>query len=130
MMPRSKFTAARRKAILEALRKGHTLTHAAALAGVDRDTVYDWLARGAKAADEDSEYRKFAEAYLKANAAIADFAIEKIKAAMPDDWRAASTFLERRFPDEYGKRERHEVTGAAGEPIRVEIAWPGAPPEK
>jgi len=121
---RSKFTADRRKAILEALERGNTLTHAAALAGVSREAVYDWLKRGAEAKDPESAYRRFAEDVARANALVADYAVGKIKDAMPDDWRASMTFLERRFPEEYAKRERHEVSGPKGEPIKVELQWP------
>lgn len=131
MAARSKFTAERRKAIVEALERGNTLTHAAALAGVSRDAVYEWLAKGAKATDPASTYRKFAEDVARANALVADFAIGKIRTAMPDDWRAAMTFLERRFPDEYAKRERHEVSGPKGEPVKIELKWPtGAEPPR
>ena len=34
------------------------------------------------------------------------------------DWRAAAFILERRFPDDYGKRS--EVTGKDGGPVKVE----------
>ena len=124
MAARSKFTADRRKAILEALERGNTLTHAAALAGVSREAVYDWLKRGAEAKDPEPAYRRFAEDVARANALVADYAVGKIKDAMPDDWRASMTFLERRFPEEYAKRERHEVSGPKGEPIKVELQWP------
>ncbi len=40
--------------------------------------------------------------------------------AILPDWRAASWWLERRYPDEYG-RTRTEVTGADGGTIRFEI---------
>lgn len=124
MAARSKFTAERRKAIIEALERGNTLTHAAALAGVSRETIYDWLQKGDKATDPASTYKRFAEDVARANALVADHAIGKITSAMPDDWRAAMTFLERRFPDEYAKRERHEVSGPKGEPVKVVLTWP------
>lgn len=131
MAARSKFTVARCAGIVEALERGNTLTHAAALNGVARETVYAWLAKGEKATDPESTYRRFYEDVSRANALVADFAVGKIKAAMPDDWRAAMTFLERRFPDEYSKRERHEVSGPSGEPIKIELKWPtGAEPPR
>jgi hypothetical protein len=130
-MSASKFTAARRAAIIEALERGNTLTHACALAGISRTLVYQWLAKGEAAKDPNSTFRRFAEDVARANATVADEAIGTIRNAMPDDWRAAMTFLERRFPDEFAKRERHEVAGPNDGPITVELVWPtGAEPPR
>lgn len=120
----TKFTEARRRAILDALRKGHTLTTAAAFAGITRQTLYNWLQRGEKAPE--GNYGKFAMEVAQASAEAADVAINSVTGAFPDDWRAAMEFLSRRFPDEWGKRERHEVSGPTGEPIRIEVKWPNA----
>lgn len=38
------------------------------------------------------------------------------------DWRAAMTILERRFPEDWGKRDRVEVSGPDGGPVQVEAA--------
>lgn len=121
----SKFTAQRRTRILEALRTGHSLTSAAALAGITRQTLYNWLARGEKSPD--GQYGRFAQDVAVASAESADAAIKSVTGAFEDDWRAAMEFLSRRFPDEWGKRERHEVSGPKGEPIRIEVKWPNAP---
>ena len=39
--------------------------------------------------------------------------------AAKSDWRAAAWRLERRLPAVYGRRERHEIANAEGEPFRV-----------
>lgn len=127
MAARSKFTAARRNAIIEALGRGHPLRTAAAMAGVDRSTVYDWLERGEKAGP-DSAYRRFYEDVERAQATVVDTALAHIRDAMPDDWRAAMTYLERRFPDEFTKRERREISGPKDGPVEVVVQWPGAAP--
>jgi transposase len=124
MAASSKFTAARRKAIVEAIARGNTLGHAAALAGVSRKTVYQWLAKGEAATNPRSSYRMFAEDVARANAQVAEEMIGVIREKAPDDWRAAMTFLERRFPDDYAKRERHEVAGPSDGPIKIEVVWP------
>jgi transposase len=124
----TKFTAERRKLIVEALRKGNTLTHAAGLAKISRQAVYDWLQKGAK--QEQGSYRDFLIAVEQAQAESADELVTIVRRAGLDDWRAAMTMLERRFPDDYAKTQRHEVSGPKGEPIKVELRWPSesAPP--
>lgn len=121
-MQRSKFTQARRDAIVAAIQAGHPIPSAAGMAGLAKATVYDWLNKGEK--EPGGQYGAFAQAVAEAQSQAADFAIGSITRAMPDDWRAAMEFLSRRFPDEWAKRERHEVTGAKGEPIKVELVWP------
>lgn len=55
----------------------------------------------------------------KASAEIRALTI--IQQAMPDNWQAAGWYLERTRPDQYGRRERINMTGNKdGEPIKVE----------
>lgn len=129
-MAAKKFTSAVRTTIIEAIRTGNTLTHAAGLAGVSRAVVYQWLARGVDA-PAGSAYRQFSEDVEKANAEAASRLVAIVSEAAIDDWRAAMTLLERRFPDEYAKRERHEVAGPNDGPISIELVWPtGAEPPR
>jgi hypothetical protein len=129
-MAAKKFTQGVRTTILDALRAGNTLTHSAGLAGVSRAVVYQWLTRG-KDAPAGSAYRQFAEDVEQANAEAAARLVQIVSEAAVDDWRAAMTLLERRFPDEYAKRERHEVAGPQDGPIKVELVWPtGAEPPR
>lgn len=123
-MGRSKFTEATRKAILEGIEAGLPLNQAAGRAGVGRRTVYDWLAKGAE--NPDGSYADFALAVEEANANAAFDAVEELRKAGRDDWRASLAYLERRFPEEWSRRERHEVTGADGAPIKIELQWPTA----
>jgi hypothetical protein len=88
------------------LERGNTLTHACALAGVSRTQVYAWIGKGEAATNADSAAKRFAEDVAPANAIVADEAIGTIRNAMSDDWGAAMTVLERRFPGEFAKRER------------------------
>lgn len=122
----SKFTADRRKAIVDGIRSGLPRRLAAARAGIVKQTFYNWLDEGAK--NPDGAYGRFVADVDAAEAAFAADILEKWTGAIPDDWRAGMELLSRRLPDEYGKRERHEVTGAAGEPIKIEVTWPGTTP--
>lgn len=126
-MPRSKFTEERRRIIVEALEKGHYLTVAAALAKVDTDTIYLWLKRGRAASS--GRYYEFARAVEEAMAVAEDVSVAIIDGAAGDDWRAAAWKMERRHPDRWGKKERHEVTGKDGGEIVIRLEWPsGATP--
>jgi transposase len=122
-----KFTKERRERILGALRAGLPIRRAAGFAGISAQTLYNWLERGAKAPE--GEYGKFAQAIEQAQAELTQEMLGHITRAAEDDWRASAHVLERRFPDEWGKKERHEVSGPAGEPIKIEVTWPGVPPE-
>lgn len=122
----SKFTTQRRAAIIEAVAKGHSLTSAAAFGGISKQTLFSWLAKAEK--QPDGQYEQFARDLALASAQAADIAVGAIKAAMPDDWRAAMEFLARRFPDDWSKAERHEVSGPKGEPIKIEVKWPTTGP--
>jgi hypothetical protein len=44
-------------------------------------------------------------------------------AARDGDWRAAAWVLERRFPDDFGRRERQKIehSGVPGQPIQISI---------
>ena len=123
----TKFTAEVRSRVLEGIRIGLPIKMAAARAGIAKQTLYNWLAEAEK--KPDGAYGKFA---AELDLAQADFAAKVLghwNDAIPDDWRAGVEMLGRRFPDEFGKRERHEVSGPAGEAIKVEVKWPGAAPE-
>jgi transposase len=126
----AKFTKARADAIVKALEKGHAFKHACALAGISFTTGYRWLDQG-RAGESDPGKAKFAERVEEANAKAAEYALGHIRSAMPKDWRASMAFLERRFPDEYTKRERHEISGPKDGPVEIVVTWPtGAEPPR
>jgi hypothetical protein len=64
------------------------------------------------------EHAAFHEAYRKAEAKTKDKAIEAIRAAFTDDWRVAMTYLERRYPHRWAKRQNLDVTSEV-QPIRT-----------
>ncbi|MDP8901552.1 MAG: hypothetical protein M3N33_10520 [Actinomycetota bacterium] len=112
-----KFTSRRRNAILRKMREGHYAKTAAETSGITEQTLYKWLKKG-----EDAErypgHAAFLEAYRKAEATAEEKAITAIRAAFPDDWRAAMTYLERRHPGRWAKRQYLDVTSKE-QPIRT-----------
>lgn len=74
-----------------------------------------------EAEDAPAVFREFARALGEAEAQAELEALRSIeRAAAEGDWRARTWLLERRWPDRWGRRTRHEVTGAHGEPIGVQ----------
>jgi hypothetical protein len=90
-----------REDLIENLRTGMTIEAACLLAGIGRTTYYRWLDEDEKWADECKSAVRFAEAVL----------LERVKQLAMDkmDWRAFAWILEKRFPDDYGKRQELKV---------------------
>ena len=63
-------------------------------------------------------YNSLFNAVERAKADSALRLISQITLQAPTDWRAAAFILERRFPDDYGRRA--ELTGKAGGPVQVD----------
>jgi hypothetical protein len=112
------FTPERTQAIVTFLRSGSFIETAVAASGVSRSTFFVWMKRGEKA--HMGKFRKF---YLDVRKAMADFEIAAVnsirRAGEESSWQASAWLLERKFPDEWGKIERVESTGANGGPIEV-----------
>lgn len=89
------------KAICESVRRGNYLTTAAQKAGVHRNTVYLWLEK-AQRGDGDP-YESFAHQLEVAKAEAEAEAVEMIREAAYDDWKAAKFWLERALPQRWGE---------------------------
>ena len=86
--------------ILDRVRAGVPRKYAWAAAGISHETFYNWI----------EKYVDFVEALTKAEAdAVARNAALVERHALKD-WKAASWWLERRAPEEFGRQEKIEVT--------------------
>ena len=87
--------------ILENLRTGMTIKAAALLASISEKTFYNWRDADEVFFKQCEEAVRFAEAVL----------LERVKQLAMDkmDWRAFAWILEKRFPDDYGKRQELKV---------------------
>jgi hypothetical protein len=118
----SKFTAETRKAIIAAVRNGMYFSDAAAIARVHRDTLLQWIKRGdaaqrlAEPEDSELEYLEFVLDLRQAEAEVCQEAVMRIRATDNggDKW-----FLDRRFRDRWGSKERVEVSGPNGGAIPI-----------
>jgi hypothetical protein len=132
-MPRgrpTKLTPDLQERIVEAIRAGAYVETAAALAGVNKTTFYDWLRKGARA--KRGAYHDFSLAVEEALAqseaddlaviekAGRGYEVRRTKAVRSEDgtvettvetstrfdWQAAAWRLERRFPERWGRSAR------------------------
>jgi transposase len=112
-----KFTSRRKSAILRKMREGHYAKTAAETSGITEQALYNWLKKG-EDPDQYPEHAAFLEKYRKAEATAEGKAIKAIQDAFASDWRAAMTYLERRYPGRWARRQNVDVT-SSGEPVRT-----------
>ena len=112
----TKLTPEVHEAIVDGINAGLTFRLTCARAGVNPATFYRWLEKGETA--KSGAYSEFCDAVERAKADSALRLISQITLQAPADWRAAAFILERRFPDDYGRRA--ELTGKAGGPVQVD----------
>lgn len=116
-MPRSpgrpsKLTPETTEALCEKLRLGHTYAVACAHAGIWYTTFRSWIKKGETA--QQGEYYNFYNTIRKAEMEGRDLLEARaLKNSNPLE------ILERRWPEDWAKRERHELGGD----IRVTVEW-------
>jgi len=116
----SKLTPEIQKKIIEAIKAGNYYEAACAYAGVSYSTLRGWIVKGEKA--KSGKYLKFLEAVRQAEAEAEARIVLQWQKAMPEDWRAAQAFLERRYPERWGKKETHVVEGGdQKKPIKLQV---------
>jgi transposase-like protein len=118
--------------IVEALRAGNYQEIAAKYAGVSDATFHNWMARGReeqrritegeKADPEEAAFLEFFVVVEKARSEAEVRNVMQIQHASRDHWQAAAWFLERSFPKRWGRKDRHEVTGADGEALKISVS--------
>jgi len=111
---KTKFTRRTIGMLISALEQGMTIPHAAAFANVTSSAVMNWMEK-----DE-----KLALAVEKAQLHFAAECMDTIRHEAVDkkNWQAASWYLERRFPNHYGKTVT-EVNGG-DKPLKIKLVWP------
>ena len=101
--------------IVKAVAAGNYYDAAAAAAGVSYRAFRFWMLKGEKA--HTGKFFQFFQNVRKAEAEAEIAVVEQWREAIPDNPAAARDFLARRYPDRWGPKERHEVTGKDGKDL-------------
>lgn len=89
------------------LRRGNYPATACAVMGISQATYKNWMLKGE--AGKDPKYYEFYLAVNKALGQVEDEVVDNWTNAIPEDWKAGSEFLARRFPERWGKQETLRV---------------------
>lgn len=103
---KAKLTPELQARMVELVAGGNYLQTAAAACGVDISTVFKWMKAGEKTGA--GKYFEFRHAIKEASANAEAEAVKSVITAGKDprNWTASATFLERRFPARWAKRDR------------------------
>lgn len=109
----SKLTDDVQQVIVDAITRGNIYSASAERAGIDYATFKRWMEKGEREEPEFTRYRAFRAAILVANAECQDVQLTRINhAASHGTWQAAAWILERRFPEEWGRKDKVQHEGA------------------
>ena len=106
-----KFTEPRFRRMLTLIREGHTNSAACRIEGIDYTT---WRAH---VRDNEARRAEVTEAERIRDEVWRDHALEMVKSAMPKNWVAAMTYLERRFPNQFALRTVNRNLNSTDQPI-------------
>lgn len=112
----TKLTKGIQDAIVNAIQMGNYIETAAAVSGVSKNTLYEWLRTGKRAEelslrtgepipDVDKPFAKFSDAVNRAQAQSELLAVAIITRAAQTQWQAAAWRLERQHSDRWGKKD-------------------------
>ncbi len=114
----SKLTPEVTKRLTEAIRAGNYYEAACAYAGIHYSTFRKWMQKGETA--KSGKFREFFEAVTRAEYEAEVRMVALWQKHMPEDYRAIRDFLERRYPDRWGRRKLDVDMKHSGD-IEVEI---------
>jgi hypothetical protein len=114
-------------AVVGSIQVGGYAVRAAEAAGIGESTYYLWITRGEAEAQwvadghrphaAERVFLEFLESIKRADAEAELYAVAVVQGAMSESWQAAMTYLERRHPDRWSRREQREHSGPSGGPI-------------
>jgi transposase len=105
-MAKPKLNAEMSKRICDNIKIGMSYKGAALSAGIVESTFYEWLAKGNKA--KSGMYKEFSESVSKANGEARKALVARVH--LNKDWRSDAWILERRFPDEWNKKDNVDLS--------------------
>ena len=93
--------------IAQAVRAGNFIKTACEYVGIDESTYYRYMKLGKQDVEDnkDTIYSKFYKTLKKARATAETRNVAVINQASEESWQASAWWLERSFPDRWGKRK-------------------------
>ena len=114
-------------AIVDLLKRGNYISTTAKAVGISPLTISAWIRKGNELANEERDldetelmFVNFAIEVEKARGFAEVQNVEVIRKASQDNWTAAAWWLERTNPQNWGKVQRTEITGANGGAIEID----------
>lgn len=96
------------------IENGNTVEDACLLSSISKSAFYDWMARGRESQEGGLEniYSEFVDGVKKAEAKFKAFHIQRISKAstVGNNWQASAWLLERKYPKQFSRMERNEIT--------------------
>ena len=100
----SKLTPELTKKLTTQIKEGNYFEASCAYCGIDYSTFRKWMVKGEKASS--GVYFDFFHAVKMAEAEAELRIVAEWQKAIPHDWRSAEKFLEKRYPDRWGRKEQ------------------------
>jgi hypothetical protein len=112
----TRLTRQRHDKIVDIIKEGNYENIAWMKSAISEQTYFNWKGRGEEALalrnsgkrvpDGELIYLEFFEDVKEAIATAEEYAVSKVRVHMDDSWQAAMTFLERKYPERWGKKDR------------------------
>jgi hypothetical protein len=101
------------EAICNSILLGSYVETAAIAAGITKETFYAWLKQGNKAKEHghSTKFSRFSDAVNKAMADATIRDLDRIDRAADSQWQAAAWKLERKHPQQWGRRVETTIQG-------------------
>jgi transposase len=111
------------KEISQHVRDGSFYKDAALLVGVTEHTFHDWKKKGITDLEENKQtiYSQFIQSLRQAEAEAKAEAVKYIQRS--EDWKARAWYLERKYNDEFGNKQKIEHSGDDEKPVVVKLKW-------
>ena len=107
--------------LLQAIRLGAFIEHACYYAGINSSTFRQWRQ---KASENIEPYASF---WLRVNEAESEAIMRRLarieNAGKDGSWQADAWYLERKYPDKFGGRDRVELAGDPNAPVEIQLNW-------
>ena len=108
--------------IAQHISKGNYIHVACTASGISQQTYENWIHRAeallnnpnSDITEVDYLYLQFWDAVKRSEATAETKAVQCVRDAMPKNWLAAMTWLERKFPEKWGRREALDVNFTKG----------------